>query len=399
MPEFVDQVFDVLGADAGSLRASACLSRGLRPLFAPEIAAERIAHDVAAGATLRGRDRVGRGAQLVRERDRKKAAHIYENIIRLCGVGGDRQSDRASRGRKTVRSDFPQPVDAGVSRSTISGAVRAHGCITSPSGFGASEHLCWGYESEEDRLEAAVEWLDEGWWLGQRMAYVADKPVDDLLTDLAALGDAEELVGTGQLLAVPTEALYDLSAPIDAERQLAVYVATAEQAIADGFNGLRVVADITTLIEDPARRAAHARWEHVADRWVASGGRIAGMCSFDRRVVDGPAIDDICALHPLANDDPERVPFRVFAAGDTVALDGEIDGFGAERLERILATAVAPDPLIVDLAELDFVDHHGIFVLARHLRTTGARLAGVPAYVRELWRELEIERKYGVACP
>lgn len=277
--------------------------------------------------------------------------------------------------------------------------VRAHGRISSPAGFGVSDHVCWAYGSEEERLDVTVSWLDEGWWLGQRMVYSADKPLDALLEDLAELGDVEELVETGQLLVAPTRSLYDLSAPIDPEFQLATYVAVNDAAVEAGFEGLRVVADITTLIEDPVRRAAHARWEHFADRWMAAGNRTAGLCSYDRRVVSGAGVDDICALHPLANDDPDTIPFRVFAAGDTVALDGEVDAFTAPRLERILATAVAPEALMVDISELDFVDHHGLLALARHARDTGAPLTGAPDYVRKLWDVLELERKYGVACP
>ena len=277
--------------------------------------------------------------------------------------------------------------------------MRAHGGITSPAGFGLSDHVCWAYGSEEERLEVVFEWLDDGWWLGQRMVYTAGKPLDELIADLEPFGDVEALIAGGELVVAPTEALYDLSKPIDTDAQLAFYAAAVEQANADGFNGVRVAADITPLVTDPARRASHARWEHVADRWMAAGNRLAPMCSYDRRVVSGADIDDICAVHPLVNDDAGRVPFHVFAAGDTIALDGEVDAFGAPQLERILENAVAPDPVMVDLNHVHFVDHHAILALARHARDTGAALAGVPAYMRKLWSVLEVERRFGVACP
>jgi hypothetical protein len=62
--------------------------------------------------------------------------------------------------------------------------------------------------------------------------------------------------------------VYDVSPPIDATTQLAVYSAAVGDAIADGFAGIRVAADITPLVADPARRDAHLIWEQLADRYM-----------------------------------------------------------------------------------------------------------------------------------
>lgn len=277
--------------------------------------------------------------------------------------------------------------------------VRRHGRIATPDGLGVSDHVCWAYESEEERLEGALAWLDDGWWLGQRLFYTADKPADALKADLAALGDVEELIATGALIVVPSRELYDMSAPIDGDRQLAVYAAAVDEACAAGYQGIRVVADITPLVADPARRAAHARWEHQADRWIAAGNPAAPMCAYDRVVIEGADVDDICALHPLANRNGVHVPFHLFGQDDGLALDGEVDGFAAAALERLLKTAVVADGAPVDLSEVEFVDHHGVLALARHARETGAPLTGAPPYVKRLWEALQVERAYGVPCP
>ena len=262
-----------------------------------------------------------------------------------------------------------------------------------------SDHVCWAYDSEAERLDGLISWLDDGWWLRQRLFYTADRSLGELLADLSELGDVERLIDSGALVVTPSSELYDVLTPIDPGQQLAVYAAAVEAARADGYAGLRVVADITPLVADPERRAAHARWEHVADRWMAAGNPLAPMCAYDSRVVVGSDIDDICAVHPLANRPGTDVPFHIFGAGEAIALDGEVDAFATPALERLLANAVGGDGTPVDLSAVDFVDHHGVTALARHARDTGARITGAPSYVKRLWHVLDLEREYQVPCP
>ena len=276
--------------------------------------------------------------------------------------------------------------------------MRRHGCIDSPEGLGVCDHVCWAYESDDELREVALEWLDDGWWLSQRMVYTADKPRAELMADIAPIGDVEDMIATGQLIVAPTSELYDVSTPLDAQRQLAVYAAAVDDARAAGFDGMRVVADITSLITDPSRRPAHVRWEHAADRWMSQGNPLAALCAYDRRIVDGPDVHDICAVHPLVNHNGVNVPFHLYGAGETLALDGEVDAFGAQRLERLLAAAVPADGALVDLGEIDFIDHNAALALARHARDTGSAIAGAPSHLRRVWDVLEIESRYGVAC-
>lgn len=271
-----------------------------------------------------------------------------------------------------------------------------HGEVERAQGFGCSDHVCWGYESREELARVASAWLHEGARLGQRLVYVGDRSPDGLLDDLAALPDVEGLVADGVLGVFTHDQLYDLSAPIDAELQLATYAAAVDQAVADGFAGIRVVADITALVAEPARRPSHARWEHHADRWMAHNP-LAALCAYDAGTL-GAGIGPIACVHP-ARHIPGGLPsFSLWADDDgRTVLEGEVDAFGAEALAGALAALPVGDDVVVDVSELRFMDASAaatIAAAARHRTATGGRLRlrGCGRAVRLVWEVLDLDR-------
>jgi anti-sigma B factor antagonist len=72
-----------------------------------------------------------------------------------------------------------------------------------------------------------------------------------------------------------------------------------------------------------------------------------------------------------------KVASRHEREGVVVALSGELDLAGAERLTAALADAQASgEPLTVDLTDLDFIDSSGLGVLVRF--NNAAQVAGYP---------------------
>jgi anti-anti-sigma regulatory factor len=227
---------------------------------------------------------------------------------------------------------------------------------------GPYTHACWAYSTDAERARCAREWLTDGLRHGYRAVYVADAPVDDLIAELADVPDRDEALHGGALVVFSTTDLYDLSAPIDAQAQLAVYIGAVEQALADGFKGLRVAADLTALVEEPARRAAHAHWEQFADRYI-SQHPLAPLCLYDtRRVAD---IEAIVGAHPLQG--PAPAPFSLYAAQPHgAALTGEIDLACHSALRELLAGQPASDR-VIDASELTFLDGRAAWLLHAHL--------------------------------
>jgi anti-anti-sigma regulatory factor len=228
--------------------------------------------------------------------------------------------------------------------------------------FGTSDHACWAYRSTAERGQAAAEWLADGLQRGQRGVYVADDTVDDLVIELAGVPDRDARIRRGELVVYTISDLYDLSRPIDAAAQLSAYAAAVDQAFADGFDGLRVAADITALVAEPARRPAHLRWEQVADRYI-SGHPLAPLCLYDAWQVDEP--DAIARCHPLQG--PTAAPCALYGVSDASgALVGELDSLDDTYLVELL-TGQPESDYAVDVSGVTFIDAGSTWVLHKHV--------------------------------
>jgi anti-anti-sigma regulatory factor len=253
------------------------------------------------------------------------------------------------------------------------------------TGFGPYAHGCWAYATDAERARAACEWLIDGLRQGYRAVYVADAPVDDLIAELADVPDRDDALRSGALVVFSMSDLYDLSAPIDAQAQLAVYAGAVEQALRDGLRGVRVAADISALIEDPARRPAHTHWEQFADRYI-SQHPLAPLCLYDtRRVAD---IEAIVGAHPMQG--PVPAPCSLYAAQPHgAALTGEIDLAGHDALRDLLAGQPDSDR-VIDTSDLMFLDGRAAWLLHAHLVDRHAAgnpivLSNPPELLRRVW--------------
>jgi anti-anti-sigma factor len=272
--------------------------------------------------------------------------------------------------------------------------MQAHGTASAGAGLGPNDHVCWGYDSDEELLAAGLAFLADGLALHQRLVYVSGRNRKRMLADVAALDGADRLLESGALQLVPLSELYDVDAPLVPEDQLTGFAAAAEQAVVDGYSGLRVLGDVGALVRDPARVAEHTRWEAVADAAMSAWLPMAALCAYDRRTVADDALADIASVHPLVHVPEKLAPFRLFHDGDRRVLAGELDAFGADRLARILLRDGSDaEEVVVDASGLTFVDCRGLHVLAesgRAVADRGARLVlvGARPFVLNLWRVL-----------
>lgn len=230
--------------------------------------------------------------------------------------------------------------------------------------MGPSDHACLAYEDGEERVRAAVAHLAEGRDLGNRLIYAADASLDELLRELEPLGDVRGMIDGGALSVVTSEDMYLGDGPLDPQVQLETYSSATDAALSDGYTGLRVAADMGGLALDPDGWSALLRWEHLADVYM-SQQPMSAMCSYNRHRVPEPVVRDIARVHPLGVGEHRPAGFHLFARDGVLALAGDVDLFGAGDLERLLDMAAEMrDELVIDLADLGFLDHHGFEALA-----------------------------------
>jgi len=243
--------------------------------------------------------------------------------------------------------------------------VRAHGIISAIPEAGASDHVCWVYDDDADFDEAVREFLSGGLERGERLLCVGDDVVQRMRSDRPPLPGVADLLARGALELLTVAEAYDAAGTFSVERQFAYYEAETRRARDEGYTGLRVVAELSPLAEDPARRAELVRWEHVADEFMASGSGMTAMCAY-RADLGSEALADVTSVHPMVHAADGGPSFRVFVDEDRLVLAGSVDTFSADRLARVLASSpLGSDAAVIDLGPMEFMDVSAARVLAR----------------------------------
>jgi anti-anti-sigma factor len=270
--------------------------------------------------------------------------------------------------------------------------VRAEGRLTDPAAVAGADHVCWVYEDEAAFGEVARYFLAEGLTRGERLLYVGRRSSVDL--GALSAGGALRVLDVGEA--------YEADGRFTPEEQLAYYRAATDRALADGFGGLRVVAELSDLAADPRRRGDLLRWEHIADDFIGCGSGLVALCAY-RADLAADALAEVASVHPLVHAPPGGPPFRIWSDGDRLVLAGALDVFGAGGLRRVLAdTPLAGARAVLDMTRMDFVDVAGCRTLAQwaeELRRRAARLelVGCSRMFRRMWQLLGFDDLVDVA--
>lgn len=256
-------------------------------------------------------------------------------------------------------------------------------------------HACWIFDQRQEFVDAAIEYLTDGLRAEQRIAYVGSEPVEEQRELLAPLGDVGGMVEKGALQLFELTDLYKVGEPVDADIQVATYLAAADAAVTDGYTGLRVAAQVTDLVAEPRTREAHVRWESMADRYVSTHP-LSAFCGYQRGALPEQLLCDLAAVHPASNEGHPAVPFHLFADSGNLVLAGEVDFFSTSDFDRLLELAwEGGTEASLDLAELDFIDHHGLVRLAAHTQRLathgGCAVHNPPPVVDRLCELLELK--------
>jgi anti-anti-sigma factor len=275
------------------------------------------------------------------------------------------------------------------------GGVRAQGALTEITGTGDAEHVCWVYDDAAVFDAAVHDFVARGLARGERLLCVGERVIASLREGCAPLADVDRLIADGVLETLTVAEAYDAAGEFVPERQLAFYDAATRRALADGYRGLRVVADVSPLAADPLRRRDLVRWEHLADHFVAHGPGMSALCAY-RPDLGEEVLADAASGHPLVHTPAGLPPFRIFFDEGRLAVVGSVDTFAAERLARVLAaTPVTGTTAILDLCQVDFVDVAGCRVIAtwaRELRKRSVQLTllGASHLVQRMWQLLSL---------
>ena len=228
-------------------------------------------------------------------------------------------------------------------------------------------HLCWVFDDHADFRAAAVEFLADGLARGRRVRYIAAGDEETLHAELAPLERVEVARRPGAVEVLPVSGTYaGTERFVDARTQVGLYAADTRTALADGFTGLRVAADVTELVRTPAQLDAFARYEHQVDRYITLAP-FSALCGYRRSELGDDTVAQLACLHPGGS--AEQAPFRMHATPDAdLALSGELDLTTVDLFAAAVDRAGLDDrgsEVVVDATGLDFADHRNLLVLER----------------------------------
>lgn len=272
--------------------------------------------------------------------------------------------------------------------------MRPTGLLDRPADVERGDHVCWAYDDDAAFEDAALRFLAEGLARGDRLLWVGDGAEDRLRRSSGPLADVDGLTARGALRIVSVAEGYDTAGALTPERQFAFYDAATRRAIDEGFHGLRVVAEITALAAAETQRAQLLRWEHLADDYVAHGPGFTALCAYRRDLLPADAVADVVSVHPLAHAGGPTGGFRLWFDDGALRLGGDVDAFTADRLGRLLGTThVAAREVILDLAEVAFIDLAGVRAIASWARALTRRdrrlvLRGASRLFHRMWELL-----------
>ncbi|MGR6966292.1 MEDS domain-containing protein [Geodermatophilus sp. URMC 61] len=246
------------------------------------------------------------------------------------------------------------------------------GCAASRPARG---HACCLYDDVEEYRRRLVAFFADGLRAGCRVAYAGPGGAEQSRADLAGLPDLDRRLDDGSVRISSLQDLYGHTLPVDPDRVVGLYAAATEQALTDGFRGLRVGADGSELVRRPAHLDALTRYEFLADRYMA-GRPLSALCGY-RLDLGHDTVRELASLHRTCSSG--GTGFTVSGCADgAVGLGGQFDPGSVPVLRRLLTrirAGVDDGVLVVDMAGVEYVDHRLLRTLSAHARAHGVALS------------------------
>lgn len=177
----------------------------------------------------------------------------------------------------------------------------------------------------------------------------------------------------------------------------AVAAAIREQAgaaLASGYAGIQLVADMDWLLPARPSPGAITAYETMIDRVTAEAGASVA-CAYRRSSFPRDALDGALAVHPVIRGRHASPQFRFTCSGPGQwRLSGDIDISVTGVFAAGFRAAVRPGGGTVDLSGLEFADLSGIRAIADAAADAGGpvELRGAPLPFRRYWQLCDLGR-------
>ena len=165
--------------------------------------------------------------------------------------------------------------------------------------FRQGEHICALYETEDEQIAVAAEYLADGLRSGERAFYIAesDAALGRFRAALNRLGiNAAAMAKRGSLVEATHDEAHLADGYFDSERMLGLLNEAIETALNDGFSGLRACGDMSWLLKEPEGADQVVEYEALLNQFF-HGVPGAAMCQYDLRRLPPVLVDHALATH------------------------------------------------------------------------------------------------------
>jgi anti-anti-sigma factor len=242
-------------------------------------------------------------------------------------------------------------------------------------------HVAWVVGDETSFAPVAAALIEQGVELGEKVIVFGPQDAKTLL----------ELGPKAAAAADPHTAFLG-GGPLVPDRIFEAFREQVAAARAEGFGGLRIIADMDWLLPSSPSVEDLVEFELLLDRVVADLGATV-VCAYRSSSFPQDTQSAAVSVHPICTGTASP-QFSMVAAGSGWALSGEID-IGVAQCFRAAITAVCRESTcVIDVGGVEFIDVSSLAMLAEACRSAGmpVRLAGVPRNVRRLWEAGDFER-------
>lgn len=166
--------------------------------------------------------------------------------------------------------------------------------------LGLHEHLCLIYDTQEEQLAAALPYLRAGLEHGEKLLYLADEnTAEDILKALRKRGtDVDHYLRKGALVVISKRDVYSKTGGFDPDSVIGFWAEAATQAKADGFPGLRILAEMTWTFGETGVPPRLLEFENRINHMYCDHDA-AGVCQYNRAHFPPEVILGVLRTHPM----------------------------------------------------------------------------------------------------
>ncbi len=162
-------------------------------------------------------------------------------------------------------------------------------------------HLCLIYESLEEWRAVTIPFIAIGLQRRERcICVLSDQSADMVRAHLGQKGvDVASVERSGQLIIAYGPEAYTTEMSFEPERIIDLAIARTEEAIREGYSGLRVIGDMTWAVRDYPGLDKLLEYEARLNRELFPKYPCLGICQYDRRKFSSKLIKGVIMTHPL----------------------------------------------------------------------------------------------------